>query len=126
MVQVRYVKDNGDISTYMIKCQPVKSSNAAGVLEAIDEAVNTMGIREDTWKKKVVCANFDGAAVMMGAKTDVAGRLKQKIPHIITIHCVAHKLELAVLDSVKGCEYLVKFEDILKTIFKMYYYSPKK
>lgn len=126
LVQVRYVKDNGDISTYMIKCQPVKSSNAAGVLEAIDEAVNTMGIREDTWKKKVVCANFDGAAVMMGAKTVVAGRLKQRIPHIITIHCVAHKLELAVLDSVKGCEYLVKFEDTLKTIFKMYYYSPKK
>uniref|UniRef100_A0A3P8R1F9 C17orf113 probable zinc finger domain-containing protein n=1 Tax=Astatotilapia calliptera TaxID=8154 RepID=A0A3P8R1F9_ASTCA len=126
LVHVRYVRDNGDIATYMIKCQPVKSANAAGILEAIDEAVNTMGIREDTWKKKVVCANFDGAAVMMGEKTGVAGRLKQRIPHIITIHCVAHKLELAVLDSVKGCEYLVKFEDTLKTIFKMYYYSPKK
>ncbi|KAG2467837.1 MED23 polymerase, partial [Polypterus senegalus] len=63
---------------------------------------------------------------MMGEKTGVAGRLKQRIPHIITIHCVAHKLELAVLDSVKGCEYLVKFEGTLKTIFKMYYYSPKK
>ncbi|XP_039459533.1 zinc finger protein 862-like [Oreochromis aureus] len=124
LVHVRYVRDNGDIATYMIK--PVKSANAAGILEAIDEAVNTMGIREDTWKKKVVCANFDGAAVMMGEKTGVAGRLKQRIPHIITIHCVAHKLELAVLDSVKGCEYLVKFEDTLKTIFKMYYYSPKK
>ncbi|KAI2645894.1 Zinc finger protein 862 [Labeo rohita] len=110
----------------MIKCQPIKSANAAGILEAIDEAVNTMSIREDTWKKKVVCANFDGAAVMMGVKTGVAERLKQRIPHIITIHCVAHKLELAVLDSVKGCEYLVKFEDTLKTIFKMYYYSPKK
>ncbi len=109
----------------MIKCQPVKSANAAGILEAIDEAVNTMGIREDTWKKKVVCANFDGAAVMMGEKTGVAGRLKKRIPHI-TIHCVEHKLELAMLDSVKGCEYLVKFEDTLKTIFKMYYYSPKK
>lgn len=63
---------------------------------------------------------------MMGEKTGVAGRLKQRIPHIITIHCVAHKLELAVLDSVKGCDYLVTFEDTLKTIFKMYYYSPKK
>ncbi|KAG2468242.1 MED23 polymerase, partial [Polypterus senegalus] len=52
LVHVRYVRDNGDISTYMIKCQPVKSANAAGILEAIDEAVNTMGIREDTWKRK--------------------------------------------------------------------------
>lgn len=110
----------------MYAIEPVKSSNAAGVLEAIDEEVNTMGIGEDTWKEKVVCANFDGTAVMMGEKTRVAGRLKQRIPYVITIHCVAQKLELAVLDSVKGCEYLVKFEDILKTIFKMYYYSPKK
>lgn len=76
LVHVRYVRDNGDISTYMIKCQPVKSVNAPDVLEAIDEAVNTMGFREDTWKKKVVCANFDGAAMIMGEKTIVAGRLK--------------------------------------------------
>ncbi len=52
LVHVRYVRDNGDISTHMIKCQPVKSANAAGILEAIDEAVNTMGIGEDTWKRK--------------------------------------------------------------------------
>ncbi len=61
--------------------------------------------------------------MIMSEKTRVAGRLKQRLP-IITIHCVAHKLERAVLDSVK--RYLVKFEDTLKTIFKMYYYSPKK
>uniref|UniRef100_A0A3P9DGY3 DUF4371 domain-containing protein n=1 Tax=Maylandia zebra TaxID=106582 RepID=A0A3P9DGY3_9CICH len=100
LVHVRYVRDNGDVATYMIKLQPVKSANAAGILEAFDEAANTMGIREDTWKEKVVCATVDGTAVMM-EKTGVAGRLKQRIPHIITIHCVAHKLELAVLDSVK-------------------------
>ncbi len=77
-----------------------------------------MGIREGTWKKKVVSVQIcsDGVAVM-SEKTGVAGRLKQRITHIVIIHCVAHKLELAMLDSVK--RYLVKFEDTLKTIFKI-------
>lgn len=51
LVHVRYERDNGDTSIYMIKCKPVKSANAAGVLEAIEEAANTM---EETWKKKVM------------------------------------------------------------------------
>lgn len=34
-------------STYTIKCQPVRSANAADILEAIDEAANTTGIREE-------------------------------------------------------------------------------
>ncbi len=76
-----------------------------------------MGIRKGTWKKKVVSVQiFDGVAVM-NEKTGVAGRLKQRIPHVIIIHCVAHKLELVMLDSVK--RYLVKLDDTLKTIFKI-------
>ncbi len=89
-----------------------------------------MGIRKGTWKKKVVSVQiFDGVAVM-SEKTGVAGRLKQRITHIVIIHCVAHKLELVVLYSVKW--YLVKLDDTLKTIFKicttilyMYYYICK-
>ncbi len=76
-----------------------------------------MGIREGMWKKKVVSVQiFDGVAAM-NDKTGVAGRLKQRIPHVIIIHCVAHKLELAMLDSVNW--YLVKFDDTLKAIFKI-------
>lgn len=72
-----------------------------------------------------MCANFDGASVMMGEINGVACRLKRRVPHIVILHCVAHKLELAVLDAVK-VPYLQKFDDTIKAIFKMYYRSPKK
>lgn len=38
------------------------------------------------------------------------------------IHCVAHCLELAILDAVKE----VPFQETVQAVFKYYYYSPKK
>lgn len=125
VVYVRFVQNCQPVSK-MVQCQSVNHAHAAGILEAIDTAVETVGIDQEVWNKKVVCANFDGASVMMGEKTGVAARLKSRVPHIITLHCIAHKLELAVLDAVKDCPYLIVFEETLKSIFKFYYYSTKK
>ena len=96
------------------------------ILDAIDDAVAEVGISQEMWLSKVICANFDGASVMMGQTNGVAGRLKRRVPHIIVLHCVAHKLELTVLDAVKRFPYLQKFDDTIKAVFKLYYYSPKK
>ena len=62
----------------------------------------------------LVCANFDGASVMMGSKSGVATCIQQSFPWVIPIHCVAHKLELS------------EFEAIVKTIYLFYHYSPKR
>ena len=73
-----------------------------------------------------MCANFDGAAVMMGSKSGVATRIQQSFPWVIPVHCVAHKLELGILDGVKAVKYLSEFEAIVKTIYLFYHYSPKR
>lgn len=125
LVYVRFLC-NGKPQTKMIKIVDVKHAHAVGILNAIDGAVKDVGITLEIWLSKVVCANFDGASVMMGEINGVAGRLKRRVPHIVILHCVAHKLELAVLDAVKRVPYLQKFDDTIKAIFKMYYRSPKK
>ena len=52
---------------------------------------------------------------------------EDKVGHpLCIIYCVAHKLELAVLDAVKRCPYLPTFEDTVKEGYKFYYYSPKR
>ena len=40
----------------------------------------------------------DGASVMTGRKTGVEVQLKSKFPQT---HCIAHRLNLAVSDSIK-------------------------
>ena len=125
LVYVRFLC-NGKPQTKMVKIVDLKHAHAVGILDAIDRAVKDVGITLEIWHSKVVCANFDGASVMMGEINGVAGQLKRRVPHIVVLHCVAHKLELAVLDAVKRVAYLQKFDDTLKAVFKMYYRSPKK
>ena len=74
----------------------------------------------------LVCANFDGASVMMGSKSGVATRIQQSFPWVIPIHCVAQKLELGILDRVKAVKYLSEFEAIVKTIYLFYHYFPTR
>ena len=63
---------------------------------------------------------------MMSSKTGVAKRISELVEHNIIIFCVAHNLELAVVDAIKNVPYLQKFQDTIYQVFKFYYYSPKK
>lgn len=120
IVFVRFVQYN---KAQMVKYNTVKQADAPGVLRAIDSPLDSVGIDQEVWQKKAVCAKFDGAAVMMGQKTGVAASLKERVPH--TVVCIAHRLELAVLDAVKNVPYLHIFEETMKTAFKMYYYKKR-
>ena len=56
--------------------------------------------------KKFVNCNFDGASAMSGHLSGVHSRIKQKQSAVVYTHCIAHRLELAVLDSIKYDNYL--------------------
>lgn len=46
-------------------------------------------------------------------------KLVDKVTHpLCIIHCVAHKLELAVLDAVKRRPYLSTFENTVKEVYR--------
>ena len=67
------------------------------------------------------CLGFgsDGASVMTGRHNGVASKVKQKSPHCVAIHCMAHRLNLCSSQASKGIEYLKTFE---KTCTDLYYY----
>ena len=59
--------------------------------------------------EKVVACNFDGAGVISGKKDSVQAKACRQQPGCMYLWCIAHRLELAVLDAVKN--------EILLTIF---------
>ena len=62
------------------------------------------------------------ANVTIGTKGGVSKKPEDKVGHLLfIIHCVAHKLELAVLDAVKRCPHPPTFEDTVKEVYKFYY-----
>ena len=54
---------------------------------------------------------------MQGKKNSVAGKLMRDYPHVIPVWCIAHKLQLSVMEALKAT---------LKGIYKYYHGSPKK
>ena len=126
-VYVRCTGSNGRPSTHFADLVPVTSADAPGVTTAIQKGLQTLSIDETVLKQKLACCNFDGASVMMGKKSGVAKQLQDIAQHpVCIIHCVAHNLELAVLDAIKQTPYLAIFEETVKSVFKFYFYSPKR
>ena len=54
----------------------------------------------------------------------VVAMLQAQVPHVIGIHCVAHKLELAFADTVKSSE-VMKQVKVLTGCWNHYRYSAK-
>ena len=59
----------------------------------------------------------------MSGKKDA--KICRQQPGCLYLWCIAHRLELAVLDAVKHDDYLSEFEDISNNIFLMYSLFPK-
>ena len=68
------------------------------------------------------CVGFgsDGAAVMTGKLTGVAARMREKSPHLINIHCMAHRFNLATAQASDGIDVLKNFEQVLSDLYRYF------
>ncbi|XP_025410974.1 zinc finger MYM-type protein 1-like isoform X1 [Sipha flava] len=73
----------------------------------------------------IVGQSFDGANVMSGQKGGVQTKLKQIYPYAIYIHCMAHKLNLVIVDTCKYLKYLRKLFNGLEAIYVHFSYPSK-
>ena len=67
--------------------------------------------------RKVYGFGSDGAAVMVGRHNGVATRVKNKSPHCVAIHCMAHRLNLSTSQASKNVPYLKEFEETMSDLF---------
>ena len=114
-VYVRFVEDGVPVNKFagLKECTNAK---ADGVTEAVKGVMDEI---DGTWKQKLVCLGTDGANVMTGKHNSVSALLKRDVPSLVSIHCIAHKLELGFQDTVK------EVKEMLQGIWKHYKYSCK-
>ena len=64
---------------------------------------------------------------MLGRSGGVAALLKKDIPYMVEVHvhCVAHRLELGILDAMKDEKQLKDVKQTLQGLYKHYGYSSK-
>ena len=88
---------------------------------AISTAVTALGIEEEVWKKKLVGIASDGAAVMRGCRSGVVARLIEGLPHVVGVHCMAHRLELSFKDAANKNPCCKKIDSLLMGLYYFYH-----
>jgi len=102
------------------------SVSAEGLFEVLATTVQSMGItavgREEC--AKLVGIGTDGAAANI-ASAGLKGLAEDKLPWVFWMWCLAHRLELAIKDALKGTTF-DHTEEMLLRLYYIYERSPKK
>jgi hypothetical protein len=125
-VEIIYCRflERGEPRDVFVSLEDIEHAHADGVFASINRSMTEFAGAD--WTSKLVGAGCDGASVNLGTKNSVATRLMgENREYVITVHCIAHRLELAVLAGIRENAHLTIIQDILHKIYKHYHYSPK-
>lgn len=89
------------------------SRNAAGLVDAINTGLEMCRLKNIP----IVAQSYDGASVMSGQVSGVQQRIKEMHPYATYIHCLAHKLNLVLVDC---CTVNRSVKTFLNVIGKLY------
>ena len=101
----------------------LKNADANGVIASINTGM--VGFSNFPSQIQTVAFGSDGASVYVGRLNGVVAKLRVEIPWLLGVHCIAHRLELSVLDALKDEEQLNNVQEMLQGLYKHYHYSPK-
>ena len=98
------------------------SQDANGLHECIKTAFQIHGLAEAY--EKIVFFASDGSSVNCGIKNGLIMLIKEELPWVSFLWCVAHRLELALKDSLKT--WMEPINVCLMNLYYMYQKSSKK
>lgn len=110
---------------YIVRLVDLKYSNAAGIVSAIKGSFESIGLTEESFERKLIGFASDGAMVNRGDKDGVISILQRKLPWVVYLWCVAHRLELALKDALQGTIF-DDIDEVLLCLYYLYENSPKK
>ena len=99
--------------------------DADAIYNALLEILDRNTISHDYLTKHFVGFTSDGASVMQGIVRGVATKLKKRYPQIVLWHCLNHRLELAVSDTVKAVHGVNQIKPFFSKVYSVYSQSPK-
>nr|XP_006811414.1 PREDICTED: zinc finger protein 862-like [Saccoglossus kowalevskii] len=113
----KYIDKHANIKTSFLSIADIVNGKA----ETIE--ASTVAFCEGkslTINPNMAALGSDGASVMVGRKTGVATRLKERNSMLMNIHCVAHRLALAAAQSMDKIKHLHKVSTTLQQLYHYY------
>ncbi|XP_058841147.1 E3 SUMO-protein ligase KIAA1586-like [Acipenser ruthenus] len=94
--------------------------SAESIVLALTKCLQKHGFDHAYLQKNLVAFASDGASVMLGKKSGVAKRISDMYPNIVVWHCLNHRLELAVADSVSETTGMNHFHSFMDKLYSVY------
>ena len=110
---------NDHVQTYFLGVSELTD----GTAETVTESIKTI---DGLSMERVVAFGSDGPAVMVGRENGVAARLSTDQKSLVSIHCVAHRLALAVSESAETVPDVKRFKGYVKGLFTYFHRSANR
>ena len=92
---------------------------ASSIVDAVCKLCQNMNL---DMHNRLCGLGSDGASVMLGIR-GVSKLLKDRVPFLVSHHCIAHRLALAYGQSANEIQYLRKFKSVLDQLYRFYSHS---
>ena len=89
--------------------------------KTIADAISTVLLEYGVPPEKIIALGSDGASVMTGNKKGVTGLMHRQSPHMVNIHCIAHRLALCTSQAADSVPAMKEYQECLTSLF--YYFK---
>lgn len=120
---VMHVNDTAEVNCNFYALRSVKHATATGIKECLLDSFTENSV--DIYDKFIGFLS-DGASVNLGKKSGLVALLKHEMDWVIGIHCLNHRLELAIKDAFKNTFIEETICEMLMRLYYFYENSPKK
>ncbi|XP_016050983.1 PREDICTED: LOW QUALITY PROTEIN: zinc finger protein 862 [Miniopterus natalensis] len=122
-IYIRYFKGM-EVKESYITLAPLCSETVDGYFETVVSALDELDIpfRKPGW---VVGLGTDGST-LLSRRGGLVEKFQEIVPQLLLVHCVAHRLHLAVVDACGGIDLVKKCDRHIRTVFKFYQSSHKR
>ena len=119
-LNVKYVL-SGKVCNKFLCARVVKNGESETIFQCIKDVMSKFGLY-----MKIKSISTDGAKALISSKNGVVAKLRRDLPGLISIHCIAHRLNLGVSDSWKGDAALKELNSMVYSLCKLFRKAPAK
>ncbi|CAI7753253.1 unnamed protein product [Closterium sp. NIES-53] len=114
IIYVTYLKNRAVVNDFLTLIT-VDRTDAASLSFAVVHYLTGIGVD----LQKVTGIATDGASVMVGKNNGVVARLRMRIPHMASTHCIAHREALAAKDAAEAVPELNMIDDVVRAFSEL-------
>ncbi|KAF2885953.1 hypothetical protein ILUMI_20221 [Ignelater luminosus] len=108
-----------------VALKKLMSTTAECIFNTLLSTLNDCGFHNEYLKANLIAFCSDAASTMLGRKSGVAAKLLESFPKIIVWHCLNHRLQLSLDDSISEIKHVNHFKIFLDKIYCVYQQSNK-